>query len=84
MTAVQQALPEELLSRVSAIDSIGSMAVFPLGLACAGPLAPVMMLRPALALSGLLMMLPALGLLAVPSVRNLTRPSYVYDGHMVV
>jgi MFS family permease len=84
LTAVQEALPQEVLSRVSAIDSLGSMAVFPLGLACAGPLAQAMNLRPALALSGLLMMLPALGLLVVPSVRNLKRPSYVYDGHMVV
>jgi hypothetical protein len=81
---VQQALPEEILSRVCAIDSLGSMGVFPLGLACAGPLAQAMTLRPALALSGLLMMLPALGLLVVPSVRNLNRPSDVYDGHMVV
>jgi len=30
------------------------------------------------------MMLPALGLLVVPSVRNLTGTSHVYDGHMVV
>jgi hypothetical protein len=37
-----------------------------------------------LAPSGLLMVLPALGLLTVPGVRNLTRPAYVYDGHMVV
>jgi len=84
LTAVQEALPEEVLSRVCAIDSVGSMAVFPLGLACAGPLAQAVTPRPALALSGLLIMLPALALLVVPSVRNLTRPSDVKDGHMVV
>jgi hypothetical protein len=49
-----------------------------------GLLAQAMTLRPAPGLSGLLIMLPALGLLVVPSVRNLARPSYVYDGHMVV
>jgi MerR family regulatory protein len=81
---IQEALPGEFLSRVSSIDMLGSMAVYPPGLACAAPLAGALRLRPALALSGLVMMLPALGLLVVPSVRNLTGTSHVYDGHMVV
>ena len=79
VTAVQQALPERVLSRVSAYESLGSLVVYPLGLACAAPLDHELGTRPALALAGLAMMLPMLALLVVPSVRDVaglaaTRP----------
>jgi len=53
---------------------LGSFAVYPLGLASAGPLAAALTIRPALALAGGTMVVSSLGLLAVPSVRNQVGP----------
>jgi MFS family permease len=39
MTAMQREIPEDMISRVSSYDYLGSMAFFPLGLAIAGPVA---------------------------------------------
>jgi MFS family permease len=74
LTAVQQALPEQMRSRVSAFESLGSLAVYPLGLACAEPLERGLGTRPALVQAGLMMMVPMLGLLIVPSVRSVVSP----------
>ncbi len=38
-TAIQQEIPQEKLSRVSAYDAFGSFVFIPLGLAAAGPVA---------------------------------------------
>jgi MFS family permease len=39
MTAMQQHVPQEMLSRVVSYDYLGSLCMYPLGLAVAGPLA---------------------------------------------
>jgi MFS family permease len=39
MTAMQQHVPQEMLSRVVSYDYLGSLSMYPLGLAMAGPLA---------------------------------------------
>jgi hypothetical protein len=74
VTAVQQALPGQVLSRVSSYASLGSLVVYPIGLACAPAFDHGLGTRPALALAGLTMMLPMLGLLGVPSMRAVASP----------
>jgi MFS family permease len=75
LTAVQQALPGRVLSRVSSYGSLGGLVVYPIGLACAVPLDHGLGTRPALALAGLAMMLPMLAFLLVPSVRAVASPA---------
>ncbi|GAA0672882.1 MFS transporter [Kitasatospora atroaurantiaca] len=73
MVALQQEIPVELFSRVSAYDYFGSLALTPVGTALAGPASNALGLSGALwtctALTGLL----AAAVLAVPEVRRLSR-----------
>jgi MFS family permease len=71
-TAIQQSIPEELLSRVSSYDWLGSSVAFPLGLLAAGPLIENLGIRPSLIAICLVTLVSVSGLLAVPSVRNLS------------
>jgi predicted MFS family arabinose efflux permease len=69
-TALQQHVPGESLSRVSAYDWFGSLALTPVALALAGPLAAAVGLGPAIAICGGLGALSCLALLD-PQVRGL-------------
>ena len=75
-TALQQHIPGESLSRVSAYDWFGSIALVPLGLAAAGPLVAAVGVETAIWVSFGLALVLVLGLLD-PQVRNLRsgRPS---------
>jgi MFS family permease len=70
LTAVQQGFDPAVLSRVSSYGVTGSAVAYPLGLACAAPLAHLLTVGPALALAGTAMALSLLGLLAVPAIRS--------------
>jgi MFS family permease len=70
-TAIQTHVPQESLSRVSAYDSLGSVALGPLGLAVAGPAAAAFGLTGTLVAGGVLTIAANLAALASPSVRNL-------------
>jgi len=70
LTAIQQAFAPEVLSRVSSFGLTGSAAVYPLGLACAAPLAATISVGPALGLAGLALAASMLGPLLAPSVRS--------------
>jgi MFS family permease len=72
-TAMQQQIPPDLLSRVSAYDALGSYALSPVGTAAAGPVAAAIGLTAALAGGGVLIVASALCVLAVAEVRHLTR-----------
>lgn len=78
-TAIQQNIPEEALSRVWSYDWLGSSLAFPLGLAIAGALTITLGIHAALILSCLLSATSILGLLATPSLRNLTNAASVSD-----
>lgn len=69
-TALQQHVPGEALSRVSAYDWFGSLALTPIALALAGPLAAAVGLGPAIAICGGLGAMSCLALLD-PQVRGL-------------
>jgi hypothetical protein len=72
-TMLQQHIPEEKISRVSALDWMISLVFMPLGYVLAGPLAEAIGLELTLALAGGMGLAANLGLLLVPSVRSLRR-----------
>jgi hypothetical protein len=71
-TALQQEIPEEAISRVSAFDFLGSFALRPVGYSLAAVLVVVGAKASLLALAGVVMAVTLLSMLA-PGVRNLTR-----------
>jgi hypothetical protein len=73
MTALHQEIPEDKLSRVSAYDWFGSVALMPLAAALAGPAESAFGRSAALwGCSGLIAAVTA-AVLCVPDVRNLRR-----------
>lgn len=73
-TALQQNVPGEVLSRVSAYDWFGSVAFVPLGYILAGPAAAYLGVHTTLFLAAGWAAVSCAAVLALPSVRNL-RPS---------
>src|SRR5262249_47605903 len=69
-TAVQQGVPEEALSRVSAYDWMGSMALAPLGMALAGPASELLGVGAVLAFSAMWALTSTAALICVPAVRH--------------
>jgi hypothetical protein len=72
-TALQQHIPNNVLSRVSAYDSTASFASIPLGLAIAGPIAGQVGATTLLVASGLLQLLAGAAPLIATDVRRLPR-----------
>lgn len=70
-TGLQTHVPQESLSRVSAYDMLGSLALGPIGLAVAGPTADAIGVRETLIGAGALIVLSCLVALLSPQVRNL-------------
>ncbi|MER5633796.1 MFS transporter [Streptomyces nitrosporeus] len=73
MTALHQEIPEDKLSRVSAYDWFGSVAMVPLATAAAGPVESLVGRSQALWGCAALILVVTAGVLFVPDVRNLTR-----------
>jgi MFS family permease len=73
VTAMQQQIPAALLSRVSAYDILGSLALSPVGTILAGPLAIVIGITAVLAGGGGIIVAASLAILFVPEVRGLRR-----------
>jgi MFS family permease len=72
-TTLQQHVPEEALSRVSAWDWMGSFLFLPLGLIAAGPVSDLIGIATTLWISVTWAVASTLAVLLVPSVRNLRR-----------
>lgn len=72
-TAIQEHVPRDLVSRVSAYDSLGSFALMPVGYAAVGVLATHVGLRPTLMGAASLILLSAVAPLLVGDVRRLPR-----------
>lgn len=73
MTTMHQEIPEEKLSRVSAYDWFGSVAMMPIATALAGPVESLVGRSTALwGCAGLIVLVTG-AVLFVPEVRNLTR-----------
>lgn len=73
MTTMHQEIPEEKLSRVSAYDWFGSVAMLPLATAVAGPVEGLVGRGTALWGCAVLVVLMTALVLLVPDVRNMTR-----------
>ncbi|GAA2815862.1 MFS transporter [Kitasatospora paracochleata] len=73
MVTLHQEIPTELLSRISAYDSLGSFALLPVGTALAGPAAGAFGLGGALWGCAAITFALAAAVLVVPEVRRLTR-----------
>jgi MFS family permease len=73
-TTLQQHIPAAVLSRVSAYDWLGSVALIPLGYALAGPLASTLGVTGTLWLSAAWTVFGSATALAVPAVRRLRTP----------
>ncbi|WP_308013601.1 MFS transporter [Streptomyces beigongshangae] len=73
MTALHQEIPEDKLSRVSAYDWFGSIAMVPLATALAGPAESVFGRTESLWGCAVLVVVVTAAVLFVPDVRNLTR-----------
>lgn len=72
-TALHEHIPEEVLSRVSSYDALGSFVAIPVGQLAYGPLAATFGAGRVLTASALVYAAIALVTLASPSVRNLER-----------
>jgi MFS family permease len=75
--AMQENVPDEMLSRAYSYDQLGSLAAVPLGLLAMGPLAGLYGLGDVLTVAGLLYVAIALLTLASAPVRGLVRPARV-------
>jgi MFS family permease len=73
-TTVQREIPSDVLSRVSAYDWFGSLALMPIAMALVGPLSSRIGITTTLVGSGVLMMALILSVLTVPSVIRLRAP----------
>jgi MFS family permease len=72
MTALHQEIPEEKLSRVSAYDWLGSVALLPVATAAAGPAERLVGRTTALVACAVLIIAVTAAVLLLPDVRNLT------------
>ena len=71
--AMQENIPDDLLSRASSYDQLGSYIAIPVGQVCLGPLAAAYGLGDVLMISGGVYVVVSLLLLLSPSIRGLTR-----------
>ncbi len=71
--AMQEHVPEEMLSRAYSYDALGSYVAIPVGQLLSGPLSDWLGLRPVLVASGIIYAGVCLLTLASPAVRNLER-----------
>lgn len=72
-TTVQEQVPEETLSRVSAIDWMLSLALYPLGLVLAGFVAEEIGTGPTLTIAAVWALASTVAVLLVPAVREVRR-----------
>jgi predicted MFS family arabinose efflux permease len=76
-TTLQREVPSDVLSRVSAYDWFGSLALMPIAMAVVGPLSGVIGITTTLVGSAVIMIALILAVLTVPSVIRLRAPTTV-------
>jgi hypothetical protein len=81
-TALQREIPSGELSRVSSWDHLGTYALKPIGLAVVGPIALAVGISATLYSASALAVLLAVGVLAIPAVRNFASSPAPSDGDL--
>jgi len=71
MTGVQRGVPGDVLGRVTALGSLGSVALLPAGFAIAGVLAPAIGIQPMLWVGAIVIFLATGLALRVPGVAHM-------------
>ncbi|MGW0632701.1 MFS transporter [Streptomyces sp. NPDC002758] len=79
-TSVQTQVPADVLNRIHAYDVAGSLAMMPVGQALAGPAAGALGAGHVLLVAGVMSVVVAVALLAVPAIRGLVRADPVTSG----
>lgn len=79
ITAVQEHVPGDKLSRVTSWDALGAFALEPVGLVLVGPVSAILGTQRTLICAGSLVAMANLGALLTPSVRRL--PARPQPGH---
>jgi predicted MFS family arabinose efflux permease len=72
-TALQEQIPLDMLSRISAYDMFGSYTLTPVGSTIAGPVALALGVAAALTGGGIVILASVIAVICVPEVRNLLR-----------
>jgi len=72
-TTMQQEIPHERLSRMASYDALGSLALTPVGLAAAGPVAAAVGMRTAFLGGAAVVIVATLAVFASRDVRQLSR-----------
>ncbi|MET8453859.1 MFS transporter [Streptomyces sp. NPDC005209] len=80
-TSVQTQVPADVLNRIHAYDVAGSLAMMPVGQALAGPAAGALGADHVLLAAGVVSLVVAAALLAVPAIRDLARVDAPARGH---
>jgi MFS family permease len=80
VTAFQRNLPEHALSRISSYDWFGSIALNPLGYALIGPVSEAIGIPETLVIAGVLNIVVCIGVVLVPSVREIRTSPAVATG----
>jgi MFS family permease len=70
-STLQRGVPRDALSRVSSYDWLGSLALYPLGMAIAGPVSDAIGVGPTLVVVGSVLASVAAAAVLVPSIRRL-------------
>jgi hypothetical protein len=83
-TAMQRSVPEEMLSRISSYDALGSLLFGPIGLIAAGPLVVGLGSSKALLITSASVVVPTALALLAPGVRGMRMPNTPPDVAPVV
>ncbi|SFY20096.1 MFS transporter [Streptomyces atratus] len=75
LSALQRAIPDELLGKVFALDQLGAYALLPVGYALVGPMVGLMGMTGTLIAGGVVVAASSLLCLAVPGVTRFANPS---------
>lgn len=73
-TAIQESVPEEVMSRVSSLVGLVAQGLAPIGFAAYGPVARLVGVRPALGGGALILLVSAVVMLGVQDIRQYRSP----------
>lgn len=79
-TAIQESVPDEVMSRVSSLVGLVAQGLAPVGFAACGPAAQLIGIRPALGAGALILLASAVVMLGLQDIRRYRSPHRQADG----